>query len=200
MLQVQFRQTDFEFAIALAEVMLDQFEDKHLGGFFFTSHDHEKLIHRPKVGSDNAIPSGNGIAVIALQRLGYLLGESRYLQAAERALNLFYSEMLHHPSIYCSLLVALEEWLTPPKMIILRGDETRMKEWWRQIKSQTPYTFVIALPMELTGLSSSLNKPIPVNNDVNAWVCQGEKCLSEIVDLQELLQVCKDKGKMAFPL
>lgn len=200
MLQVQFRQTDFEFAIALAEVMLDQFEDKHLGGFFFTSHDHEKLIHRPKVGSDNAIPSGNGIAVIALQRLGYLLGESRYLQAAERTLNLFYSEMLHHPSIYCSLLVALEEWLTPPKMIILRGDETRMKEWWRQIKSQTPYTFVIALPMELTGLSSSLNKPIPVNNDVNAWVCQGEKCLSEIVDLQELLQVCKDKGKMAFPL
>lgn len=37
MLQVQFRQTDFEFAIALAEVMLDQFEDKHLGGFFYKS-------------------------------------------------------------------------------------------------------------------------------------------------------------------
>lgn len=34
MLQVHFRQSDLEFAIALAEVMLNQFEDKHLGGFF----------------------------------------------------------------------------------------------------------------------------------------------------------------------
>ena len=28
------------------------------GGFFFTSHDHERLIHRPKPGHDNATPVG----------------------------------------------------------------------------------------------------------------------------------------------
>jgi len=53
-------------------VLLEQFEDKENGGFFFTSHDHERLIHRPKPGYDNATPSGNGIAAFALQRLHFL--------------------------------------------------------------------------------------------------------------------------------
>ncbi len=89
LLQAQFRRVDLEFARALADVLLEQFEDRQEGGFFFTSHDHEKLIHRPKPGHDNAMPSGNGIAAFALQRLGHLLGEARYLEAAERTLTLF---------------------------------------------------------------------------------------------------------------
>ncbi len=48
------------------------------GGFFFTGHDHEKLIHRRKPGHDNATPSGNGVAALALQRLTFLTGDERY--------------------------------------------------------------------------------------------------------------------------
>jgi uncharacterized protein YyaL (SSP411 family) len=43
-------------------------------------------MHRPKPLSDEATPSGNGIAAFALQRLGFLLGETRYLDAAEKTL------------------------------------------------------------------------------------------------------------------
>ena len=66
--------------------MLAHFEDAELGGFFFTSDDHEALIHRSKSFSDDAIPAGNGIAARALIRAGYLLGETRWLEAAERTL------------------------------------------------------------------------------------------------------------------
>ena len=59
LLQARFTVADLEFAEALAEVMLEQFEDTDAGGFFFTARDHEKLIHRPKPGHDNATPSGN---------------------------------------------------------------------------------------------------------------------------------------------
>ncbi|SDY76834.1 thioredoxin domain-containing protein [Nitrosomonas sp. Nm58] len=200
LVQVEFRQSDLDFAIALADIMLDQFEDKQLGGFFFTSHDHEKLIHRPKIGQDNAIPSGNGLAAISLQRLGHLLGEYRYLQSAERTLKLFYSGMRRHASSYCSLLMALEEWLTPPQIVILRGKNPTLTEWHRALVFGAPEMMVLALPMELTGLPQSLNKGLPVDKDVNAWVCQGERCLPEITDLQELLQVCEVKGRMLFPL
>lgn len=89
LLQADFRQTDLDFAITLADVLLTRFEDKTSGGFFFTSHDHETLIHRPKTGHDGAIPAGNGIAATTLQRLGHLLNEQRYLEAAERTLNVF---------------------------------------------------------------------------------------------------------------
>ncbi len=200
LMQVEFRQSDLDLAIALAEVLLDQFEDKELGGFFFTSHDHEKLIHRPKASQDNAIPSGNGLAVLSLQRLGHLLGEYRYLQSAERALKLFYSAMRRHPSSHCSLLVALGEWLTPPQIVILRGKGAMLAEWHQTLASRAPAALVLALPMELTGLPQGLNKALPVDREVNAWVCLGDKCLPEITSLQELLQVCEVKGRMSFPL
>ncbi|AKH39677.1 hypothetical protein BCL69_106612 [Nitrosomonas communis] len=200
LMQAEFRQSDLELARALAEVLLDQFEDKQLGGFFFTSRDHEKLIHRPKAGQDNAIPSGNGVAAISLQRLGYLLGEYRYLQSAEHTLKLFYPEIQRHPSAYCSLLLALKEWLTPPQIVILRGKGALLSEWHRALTLHAPAAIVLALPIELAGLPQSLNKALPVDQSVNAWVCQGETCLPEIKNLQELLQACKVKGRMIFPL
>ena len=66
-----------------------RFEDRERGGFWFTSHDHERLYHRTKPAHDNATPSGNGIAAQALIALGHLASEPRYVDAAERAVRLF---------------------------------------------------------------------------------------------------------------
>ena len=126
LMQTEFRQSDLDFSLELAEVILEQFENKETGGFFFTSHDHEKLIHRPMPAHDNATPSGNGVAAGALQRLGYLVGESRYIQAAEKVLNAFYPTISSHASSCCSLLIALEEILSPPKIVILRGQTSAL--------------------------------------------------------------------------
>jgi hypothetical protein len=199
LMQADFRPIDLEFAVALANVLLEQFEDPAEGGFFFTSHDHEKLIHRPKPGHDNATPSGNGIAACALQRLGHILGESRYLQAAERTLALFYPTMLRYPSACCSLLTALEESLFPPQLVILRGQPQELKEWVDALRIGSPYTLVLALPVELVELPLSLSKPAGVNNTVNAWVCHGVKCLPAITDVHELLRFCEIHGKIRPP-
>ena len=86
LLQARWDSSLLEFAIQVAELMLAHFEDREDGGFYFTADDHEALIHRPKPLADEAVPSGNGIAAFSLQRLGFLLGDSRYLDAAERAL------------------------------------------------------------------------------------------------------------------
>ena len=70
--------TDLAWAEALGDALLESFHDVAGGGFFFTSHDHERLIHRPKPGHDNATPSGNGVAAWALNRLAFLSGETRF--------------------------------------------------------------------------------------------------------------------------
>ncbi|HET7060655.1 MAG TPA: thioredoxin domain-containing protein [Nitrosospira sp.] len=198
LMQAEFRKADLEFAIVLADVLLEQFEDPEAGGFFFTSHDHEQLIHRPKPVHDNAMPSGNGVAAYALQRLGHLLGESRYLEAAERSLKLFYSSLSRYSSSCCSLLGALEEWLEPPQTVILRGEGRALAEWTDALRHIDPSILVIALPSELAGLPPSLSKPAATQDSpVNAWVCQGVKCLPEISDLHELLRVCKFQGKIS---
>ncbi|MDN5836555.1 MAG: thioredoxin domain-containing protein, partial [Nitrosospira sp.] len=199
LMQARFRQADLDFAVALADVLLDQFEDKQAGGLYFTSHDHEKLIYRPKPGHDNVTPSGNGVAAYALQRLGHLLGEFRYLETAERTLGLFYPTLSRQASSCCSFLVALEQSLTPPQIVILRGQAHALEEWSKALRHSPPYTLVFALPSELVGLPPSLSKPAAMDNTVNAWVCHGVKCLPEISDLQELLRVCEIQGKIEPP-
>ena len=89
LMQVRFRREDFDWARELADALLARFEDRERGGFFFTSHDHEKLFHRTKPGHDNATPSGNGVAAQALIALGHLAAEPRYVDAAERTVRLF---------------------------------------------------------------------------------------------------------------
>ena len=129
LLQAEYRQQDLLFAIDVAEALLARFEDTEAGGFFFTSHDHESLIQRPKPAYDNAIPSGNGIAAFALQRLGHLLGEARYLRAAECTLQALSGELAANPAACPSLLCALQEWLDPPTTGVLRGESASVAEY-----------------------------------------------------------------------
>src|SRR5207248_2489948 len=47
--QLRFASGELEFARQLLEAVLQHFPDHEAGGFFFTSDDHEALIHRSKV-------------------------------------------------------------------------------------------------------------------------------------------------------
>ena len=184
LVQGEFREEDLAFARELAEVLLAQFEDRAGGGFFFVSHDHEKLIHRAKPGHDNATPSGNGIAAVALQRLGHLIGEPRYLEAATRALQCFYPALEQHPSACVSLATALEEHLAPPQAVVLRGARERVVEWSRALaRRYRPATLVIGIADGTAGLPPVLDKAAAAGPGVNAWVCQGVSCLPAISDL-----------------
>ncbi|MDP2240319.1 MAG: thioredoxin domain-containing protein [Burkholderiales bacterium] len=186
LMQIEFRRTDLDFARDLAELLLAQFEDKENGGFFFVSHDHEKLIHRAKSGHDNATPSGNGVTSIALQRLGHLMGEPRYLAAAERTLRLFYPALAQNPGSFVSLATALEEWLTPPSIVILRGPAGAAGEWQRALTATyRPDTLIIGIPENLQHLPPALDKPAAAGQNgsgVSAWLCRGVTCLPPIFD------------------
>jgi len=186
LLQAEFDPAALAFAEDLAEVLLEQFEDKDLGGFFFTSHDHEKLIHRPKPGYENATPSGNGVAAFALQRLHFLTGEARYALAAERTLAQFHSELSEHPGGHATLLAALEERQQPTRTIILRGPEGEMKPWRRELAQRyAPHTMVIAIGGGVKDLPPVLAKP--ADGQVRAWVCEGTSCLAPIDRLEDLV-------------
>jgi hypothetical protein len=184
LLQTEYRQQDLDFAVILADALLLHFEDIENGGFFFTRHDHEQLIQRPKSPYDNAIPSGNGITAFALQRLGHLLGETRYLQAAERTLLAFSGTLKRNPAACPSLLLALQEWLKPPTLVVLRGDQS--EAWQRQLATRfLPDCLIISLSNHVTTGYTALDKPTAPT--VNAWVCRGVECLPAIDKLDELM-------------
>ena len=189
LMQAQFRPADLSFARDLAEALLAQFEDTEAGGFYFTSHDHEPLIHRPKPGHDNAMPSGNGVAAHALQRLGHLLGEPRYIRAAEHTLALYYPTLARLGAGYMTLLMTLQELLVAPRIVILRGLPGTTATWTEQLAQHNwSHTLILALEANVEGLPEALDKPVLPG--VSAWICHGGHCLPPIHDCQVLLEVC----------
>ncbi|TXF10986.1 thioredoxin domain-containing protein [Pelomicrobium methylotrophicum] len=191
LLQAEFRPEDLAFARELAEALLAHFEDPEHGGFFFVSNDHEPLILRPKPGPDQATPSGNGIAALALTRLGHLLGENRYLEAAERTLALFYPAMERQPSAFSSLLRAMEEHIAPPTVVILRGEAAERIRWQAVLDEvYAPHRLVLSIG-DYPDLPPTLRRPVTAK--VNAWVCEGVQCLPAITDVEELRRVCNPR-------
>ncbi len=189
--QADFRSEEFEFAVALSEALLAQFEDAQDGGFFFVSHDHEPLILRPKPGHDNATPSGNAVAALALLRIGYMLGEARYLASAERALQLFVPMMTQRPAGFATMAIALSELLVPTRTVILRGDAGQLEPWRRELSDSIDSgTLLLALDAGVPRLPAVLDKPAPASG-VNAYLCQGVTCLMPVQDMAVLRELIK---------
>lgn len=192
LLEADFKNEDLKFAEQIAEALINYFEDKEQGGFFFTSHDHEPLIQRPKPGHDNATPSGNGVAAKSLQRFGHLIGNHAYLEVAEKTLKLYYPLFEGRASGFASLLMTLEEALTPPHIVLLNGPQQDVLETWHKTLKQfyLPHTLMIRLPAQSAGLPAAIDKP--KSDHTRAWVCQSTSCLPPITDLQVLLQTCTE--------
>jgi len=191
LLQGRWRDVDLNWARQLADVVLDQFEDKENGGFFFTSHDHEKLIQRPKPFSDEAIPAGNGIAAYVLARLGHLTGEIRYLEAAERTLESAWQEIVRAPYAHASMLIALDEYLRPSRTIIIRSDDNEEAAQWLAACSHQfiPGQMVYAIPAAAT-TEGLLSERKPVKGKTLAYLCEGTHCqapVERITDLNDWL-------------
>ena len=193
-LQEKFSTEDLAFASQLAEVLLDQFEDKAEGGFFFTAREHEKLIHRPKPGHDHATPSGNAVAAWVLGRLAALTGEERYARAAARTLELFYPAMQEYPGGFAMMAIALDEYLAQPRTLILRGGQAAIDAWRRELAREfLPNVELLAIPDDVRGLPPLLDKPRRAQ-PVNAWLCRGVTCLEPISDLVDLKHTLKEKA------
>jgi uncharacterized protein YyaL (SSP411 family) len=187
LLQTRWRSSDLQLAIALADTLLQHFSDGENGGFYFTADDHEQLMHRSKSFGDEAVPAGNAIAAQALTRLGLLLGETRYLDAAARTLRGAWAPLQHYPHAHASMLVALTEHLDPPEQVIIRGPGDEAARWRDTVtKKYSPMRQVFAIDAHAKGLPEVLAAKRALDGTV-AYVCRGMTCSEPIKALASLL-------------
>ncbi len=187
LLQARWRSEDLRFALALADALLEHFEDREHGGFYFTADDHEALIHRPKPTFDDATPSGNGIAAFVLNRLGHLVGEQRYLDAAERAVHNAWPSIRRAPHAHGALLLVLEEVLYPPETLVLRGAAPALEPWQaRANAAYAPRRLSVAVPADASGLPGPLAARRAEAGSVTAYLCSGSACRPPIGELRAL--------------
>ena len=187
LLQADWQLTNLHLARQLADILLEHFYDADAGGFWFTADDHETLMHRPKPLADEAMPSGNGIAALALQRLGFLLGDSRYLRAAERTLSGTSQMMSQHPQAHVTLLTALEEYLDNPETIIIRGEQPEIGRWRDAARRiYAPGRMVFAIPATSLDLPGALAERAARDGETVAYRCLGSHCSLPLASLDAL--------------
>lgn len=182
-LQISWETKSLLFAIEITEVILKSFQDKEHGGFFFTADNHEKLLYRPKIMMDDALPAANGVLVETLLILGHFLGEPRYLIAAEKTLQAAWTILNQYPSEHCSLLLGLERYLNPPQLIIIRGDKNEMRQW-QEIAQKTD-NFTFAIPNDAKDLPKALAGK-KVEGKCCAYVCRGTHCEAVVNNMEQL--------------
>jgi uncharacterized protein YyaL (SSP411 family) len=183
---VRFDADELRFGAELLDVVLGHFADQERGGFYFTAAGHEALIARPKSFGDEALPAGNGVAAVVLQRYGFLLGETRYLDAAESALRAAWAPLREYPPGHASLLQALEEMLQPPVIVILRGPAELIEGWRRSLAPvYAPRRIVLAVPADCAGVPPAIAARQSLPGGV-AYICRGSQCSAPLTNLAEL--------------
>jgi uncharacterized protein YyaL (SSP411 family) len=194
---VRFRADELQWAVQLADGLLEHFEDRRDGGFFFTADDHESLISRPKSFGDEAIPAGNAIAARALLRLGFLLGHSRYLDAAERTLCAAWPAVQQYPEGHAATLQALEDYTHPPQIVVLRGPQAIVEPWRRHLSRMfEPRRWTLAVPAGTADLPPALASK-PAADSGAAYVCRGLRCSAALTSLEALLAELEREAQTA---
>lgn len=107
-----------EKAIRRADQMAELFEDPEKGGYFMTASDGESLIARPKETYDGAIPSGNSVATMVLQRLALLTGEWKWQEASRRQMEFLANAIWDYPGSSCLGVLAMMDALYPHRELV----------------------------------------------------------------------------------
>jgi uncharacterized protein YyaL (SSP411 family) len=111
-----------EEARAVADVMLDLFWDRDHGGLFTTGRDGEQLVTRDKDLQDQALPSANSTAALALLRLGALVGDPSHRERAADILRLSGQLAGRAPAAFGVLLAALDLHHSGSTEIVIAGE------------------------------------------------------------------------------
>jgi uncharacterized protein YyaL (SSP411 family) len=185
-LSIKWNDQLFKKVIVLANELMDKFLDFSGGGFYFTSKNHENLIQKPKPTADEAFPSGNSLAAKIFIKLGFLMNETKYIDAADSVFSYAAKQINDSPNAHSSLLDSFLLAKKPIVIIILKTNNSSNKiSLWinRIISINKPYVNYYYINNNSTGFKN-IDDKIALG-EVTAYVCCGFTCEKPINDFNE---------------
>ncbi len=180
LLQARWRDSDLDWARTLAEALLERFEHREGGGFHLTAVDGETLPYRPRPFADEAMPAGNALAALGLQALGELMGEPRYLDAAQRTVAAGMNAMQRDPLGHATLIRALTRQFMPDAIVLLTGPPGETGAIARRFgRDYLPDIRLHAIPAGAGDALAALPPASP--GEVAALRCRGGTCSAPAV-------------------
>ncbi len=178
-------------AIDMAEVMVESFWNESSGIFFDNAKEHQELIVRPRVLTDNSIPSGSSSAALVLLKLSRITGRENFEKIASKSLRTVIDLSRQHPLSFSNWLCALDFYLSIPKEIAIIGkhDDENTKAMMRVINNTWMPNKVLAAcesqDSALSGLPIFEGKHT-IDKNTTIFICERFTCRSPATNPKEL--------------
>ncbi|HEX2978766.1 MAG TPA: thioredoxin domain-containing protein [Anaerolineaceae bacterium] len=169
----------YQAALRLAGEMREFYADPD-GGFFDTRADQSTPLVRPKDIQDNATPSGNALAALALLTLGAYEENAPWTDASETLLGTVQSMAARYPTSFAFWLNALDFRVGPVRQIALMGppQDDGLKGMLRIYSEQYRPREVLAVsdvPVPAEAPPLLFDRPL-LAGQATAYVCTGFTC------------------------
>ena len=187
-LTIEYNQDYYDVCKRVCDDLINDFEDKEKGGFFFTSNRHEQLFHRPKSIGDDSVPSGLVYATDTLFYMGYISGNQNYLEAAERALVYIYKSIDENLTSNVSAINLLNEDKLEKEIIIVRTN----KETWEKVTEFKEYyeKCIIFIDKKVDNLPDQIELK-KCYGEFTSYHCKGMTCQEPKKTLEDFKEALK---------
>ncbi|MFP6857297.1 MAG: thioredoxin domain-containing protein [Roseibacillus sp.] len=167
-----------EFAVKIADRLIEAFYDKEKGGFYQATASAD-LIMRVKDYYDGAEPSGNSTAISALLRLAKITDNKKYREPAMASLAQFSSKITQFPRAVPYMVGAVDFSANEPKRVVLVGD-VKSEPVQNMLKiihgNYQPNKVVLGTEGPVEEFSRTTLKKQAKKGEVVVFLCQGKFC------------------------
>lgn len=169
-----------------ADALIENFYDNSTGVYHFTSGVKEDLIVRTLEIHDGAIPSGFGVSILCLMKLGYLVDRQDWVNKSLQALTKIKDDLEKVPWGHCMSLISLMLEKEGMGQLILTSDRDR----YLQVLSEGFYpSLAIAARSAGDSLASVLEYTADMDLEKNfAYLCQNKTCNLPARSPEELIK------------
>ena len=167
-----------DIATQTAEQLLEKYWDNEFGGLFTVAADAEQLVVRQKDLMDNATPSANSVAAMALLRLAAITGNSLFQSKAIEILKLLARVAPTAPSAFCNAVAATKLADSGTTEIVIPGNNAEFlaiaRNSWR--------------PDAVLAWGQPTTSPLwEGREEGKAYVCHDHTCLLPANNAEELV-------------
>ena len=195
--QATFQAEYLKAALKLNQTLTKHFWDNEEGGYYFTPDHAPQILVRQKEAYDTALPSGNSVQQMNLERLYLLTGENNFRETSESLEKYFSPTMKQTPAAFTMFLSAIMFQTSPSFEVTILGEKDSLDTQGILKALQKEYLPQVVLVLKSSSddlikeLIPSLENKTMVGNQATAYVCGDGTCQAPVNTPEELINLLK---------
>lgn len=176
-------------AIEIADIMYEKFSSGE-NGLFLYSEDTKRLILRPKMYHDGAMPSGNSVAAKVFNSLFKLTAEDKWQLRIKTQYEAIIPQAEKYPTSFGYSLLAMSSLAYPiPELVVV----TQGSEIPKFLYTLTGFDIIVKTPENKKDLEkiAPFTKNYPIGEKTAYFYCHKGICQKPVFEEEELLSLVK---------